>query len=225
MITINLLPVREWRRKEAVRRQVSVYFLSMVLLILVLVATGITLQGKVHLQRQELARLEQEKKKLSYVDKKIKQVKEARKKVEDKFKAIEKLQQGRTLSVMLLDELVTAIPIDRLWFKNFKLTHRTIDLTGYALDNHTVALFMKRLDSSPFFNKVNLSNTETYFLDENLKEYTLKDFNSKKSRSSRGNQSKGRDNKEFEWHKVTRFVLSLSVVSDVNRSSEKEEQL
>lgn len=159
MININLLPVREWRKKESVRKQVSIYVLSLILILVALFATGITFQGKVHMQRQELSKLEQEKRKLGYVKKKINEVKGARQEVEEKFKAIEKLQQGRTLTVRLLDELVTSIPIDRVWLDKLNLTHSNINLSGFALDNHTVALFMRRLDSSPLLGRVRLSKT------------------------------------------------------------------
>jgi len=90
MIQINLLPVREWRKKEAVRQQISIFALSLILLIVGLLAAGLTIQGKVRAQRQELATLEKNKAKFAYVNKKIEKVNKKRKQVENKFKAIEK---------------------------------------------------------------------------------------------------------------------------------------
>ena len=159
MIRINLLPVREWRRKEAVRRQISIFALSLVLLIVGLLATGLTIQGKVRAQRQKLASLEENKAKFAYVNKKIERVNKKRKQVEDKFKAIEKLQEGRTTTVKILDEIVSSIPIDRLWLTKLSLKGNNVQLGGVALDNHTVALFMRRLETSPMCKSVNLINT------------------------------------------------------------------
>ncbi len=159
MIQINLLPVREWRKKEAVRQQISIFVLSLILLMVGLLAAGLTIQGKVRAQRQELASLEEKKAKLVYVNKKIEKVNKKRKQVENKFKAIEELQEGRTATVKILDEIVSSIPIDRLWLTKLSLKGNNVQLGGVALDNHTVALFMRRLETSPMCKSVNLINT------------------------------------------------------------------
>ncbi len=159
MIQINLLPVREWRRKEAVRQQISIFALSLTLLIVGLLAIGLTIQGKVRAQRQEVASLEKNVAKYAYVNKKIKKINKEQKQVKNKFKAIEKLQEGRTATVKILDEIVSSIPIDRLWLTELSLKENNVQLRGVALDNHTVALFMRRLETSPMCKSVNLINT------------------------------------------------------------------
>lgn len=175
MIRINLLPVREWRRREIVRKQISVFFLSVVLILAVLLGIGVTVQGKIQSRRQEIASLETEKAKLSYVDAKTKAVEEKRKEIEDKFKAIEALQQDRTLAVRVLDEAVTALPLDRLWLTNLSLKGLAFDLSGVALDNHTVALYMRRLGVSPLCQSVDLLNTKRGTIEgHDLMEFKLK---------------------------------------------------
>jgi type IV pilus assembly protein PilN len=159
MIQINLLPVREWRKKEAVRQQISVFFLFLILLVVVLLATGLMIQGKIGAQRQELASLEKNIAKFAHVNEKIKSVNEKREQIENKFKAIEKLQEGRTTTVRILDEIVSSIPIDRLWLTKLSLKENNVQLDGVALDNHTVALFMRRIETSPMCESVNLINT------------------------------------------------------------------
>ncbi len=159
MITVNLLPVRQWKKREAVRRQVSIFFLSFILLLVGLLAIGFTIQGKVSAQRKELKRLEAQKRRLSYVNKKIALAKKKSKEIETKFQAIEKLQKGRTNTVKIMDEVVTCLPIDRLWLKKLDLKAGRLALSGIALDNHTVALFMRRLDASQLIKKVKLVNT------------------------------------------------------------------
>jgi type IV pilus assembly protein PilN len=160
MIQINLLPVREWRKKEAVRQQISVFILFLIFLAVAFLAVGLTIQGKVAAQRQELASLEEKKAKFAYVNKEIERVNKKREQVEDKFKAIEKLQEGRTTTVKILDEIVSSIPIDRLWLNKLSLKENNVQLDGVALDNHTVALFMRRLETSPMCRSVNLINTK-----------------------------------------------------------------
>ncbi len=159
MIKVNLLPVRQWRRKEAVRRQISVFFLTLLLLLSVLLAVGITVQGKLVSKRDEIAALEKQKRQLAFVNKKIAKVNKKRKEIENKFSSIEKLQQGRSFTVRAFDEVVTAMPIDRVWLTKMNLSGTKMSLSGVALDNHTVALFMRRLEHSPMVASVTLSMT------------------------------------------------------------------
>ncbi len=159
MIRINLLPVREWRRREAVRQQISIFLLSLLLLLAILLGSGITIQGKLQGVRDEYHALKQQKQKLAYVDSKIAKLKKKAKEVEAKFRAIETLQTGRTLTTRVMDEVVTALPIDRVWLKGLHLGGNSLQLSGVALDNHTVALFMRRLEASPLFKAVTLQNT------------------------------------------------------------------
>ncbi len=174
MIKINLLPVREWRRKEAVRQQISIYILSIALLVSGLFATGITIQGKVSSQKNTIKELQAKKKKLSYVNAKIQQVQTKRKEVETKFQAIEDLQKGRTLAVRLIDEVVSSLPMDRTWLTSLKFNQSQLQLSGIALDNHTVALFMKRLESSSLCNDVSLKDTRRKTIDgHDLMEFSL----------------------------------------------------
>ncbi len=191
MIKINLLPVREWRKKEAVRQQISIYFLSLVLLVTGLLASGITIQGKVSAQRDEIARLKAEKQKLAYVNKTIRQVREKRDEIETKFKAIEDLQKGRTLAVRVLDELVSSLPIDRVWLTRLNFASNQMQLSGVALDNHTVALFMRRLESSDLFKSVNLSSTRRKDIDG----HDLMEFNLAVQIASPGNSEDGKTEK------------------------------
>ncbi len=174
MIRINLLPVREWKKREAVRRQLSIFFLSVILLVVGLFAAGMTIQGKVHNQRKELKALQARKAKLAYVNKKIAAVKKKKNEIENKFQAIEKLQNGRTFAVRLLDDVATSIPINRVWLKKLALKNNLMEVSGVALDNHTVALFMRRLETSPYCQNVSLKNTKRTDIDGHaLMEFTF----------------------------------------------------
>jgi len=165
MIKINLLPVREWKKREAVRRQLSIFLLSMVLLAVGLFALGMTLQGKVNSQRKELKALQARKAKLTYVNRKIAAVQKKKEEVENKFEAIEKLQNGRTFAVRLLDDVATSLPINRVWLRKLALKNNLMEVSGVALDNHTVALFMRRLETSPYCQNVSLKNTKRTEID------------------------------------------------------------
>jgi type IV pilus assembly protein PilN len=56
LIRINLLPIRAFRRKESIRKQVSIYFLSIIFLAAILGFAYVSRQGTVReLQSQQEA--------------------------------------------------------------------------------------------------------------------------------------------------------------------------
>lgn len=158
MIRINLLPVREWRKKEILRRQISIFFLSLVLVFVGCLAVGITLRAKVSAVREAHAKLEERKKQLDYVDKTIKDLQAKSQEIENKFAAIEELQRGRTLTLEILDYMSSVIPGERMWISKVNLKDKRLVLTGFALDNHTVAFFMSRLEPFKLFKTVTLTS-------------------------------------------------------------------
>ena len=160
MIKVNLLPVREWKRREQARQQVSVFFLSLIFLVLLGVAATIALQGKLITLRKEAENLNQQKARLAYVNKAINDAENKRTAITEKFQAIENLQKGRTMAIEVLDEVASNIPIDRLWLTNLSLKGDSLNLKGSAMDNHTVALFMRRLQASKMFKSVDLTDIQ-----------------------------------------------------------------
>ncbi len=158
MIRINLLPVREWRKKEILRQQISIFFLSLVLVVVGCLAVGITLQAKVSAAREAYAKLEERKKQLDYVEKTIKDLQAKSKEIDNKFATIEELQRGRTLTLEILDYISSVIPGERMWISKVDLKGNRLVLTGFALDNHTVAFFMSRLESFKLFKTVTLTS-------------------------------------------------------------------
>ncbi|MGQ9499435.1 MAG: PilN domain-containing protein [Dissulfurimicrobium sp.] len=160
MIRINLLPVREWRKKEAVRQQVSIFLLSFVLLLTILGGVWITVQSRLSSQRQEFNLLNDRKTKLLFINKAMAELEKKQQAIKEKFSAIEALQKDRTRAVDVLDKMAESIPVDRLWLTKIFLNDQTMKLNGVAMNNQTVALFMKRLETVPLFYAVNLTDTK-----------------------------------------------------------------
>ncbi|MEZ0328892.1 MAG: PilN domain-containing protein [Dissulfuribacterales bacterium] len=158
MIRINLLPVREWRKKEALRQLISVFFLSFLLILVACLAVGITLQTRVSAAREAHAKLEERKKQLDYVEKTIKDLDAKSKEIDNKFATIEDLQRGRTLTLEILDYISSVFPGERMWISKLDLKGNRLTMTGFALDNHTVAFFMSRLEPFKLFKAVTLTS-------------------------------------------------------------------
>lgn len=174
MIRINLLPFRAARKKENVRRQVSIVLLSLFLVILLMIYFNLSLKNKIEALD---AKVESTKKQIALVEKQAKEVDRIKKefdKLNKKIEVIKNLETTRKASVHLLDNMTKMVvektsisefdisegkdikPEKRLWFTNFSAKGNNINIKGIALDNKTVADFMTRLEISGIYKDVNL---------------------------------------------------------------------
>ncbi len=159
MLQINLLPVREARRKED-SRQLSMQ----VALLALLVAAGI---GFTHsLISEEVAnskaRIAQMQRDIDQYKPQLEQVaafRTKKKELETKIGVIDELDLARSGPVRVLSELAARTP-DRLWLTSLATEGKTIVLVGQSLDNDLVALLLRSLGESVYFTQVDLDKTE-----------------------------------------------------------------
>ena len=116
MIKINLLPFRAARTKENIRRQVSIYFLSLVMVTALLVYYNIKLSGQVNTLTSEVENITAEV--VSFEEKadKVDAIKAKLAILQKKNNVIETLEMNRYEPVKLLDYMTKAVVVDRMWF-------------------------------------------------------------------------------------------------------------
>ncbi|RLB10075.1 MAG: hypothetical protein DRG39_06870 [Deltaproteobacteria bacterium] len=160
MIRINLLPFRVERKKENIRRQLSIYLLSIAFLLLLSFYINQSLSHKItrlesirSAKRNELAKYEK-------INRKIRKIKKRIEEYQAKLNVIKNIAQSRLEPVITLDEMVRAIPPDSLWLNSLRFDGRKLRLDGSAKDNDTIALFMTRLKRMPRINNVELRVTK-----------------------------------------------------------------
>jgi type IV pilus assembly protein PilN len=186
MIQINLLPVREWKRKEVVRQQISIYLLTMVLILISIVGTFGYLENFIVNKQNEKADFEKRKAELVYVEKALIESKENQLLVARKFSTIERLQLSRGNLSKMFNRLVLNVPNDSIWLEELDNKGNIITLKGIALDNQSVALFMKKLEFTEIFQKITLISTERKKYEQTeLTSFTINstmDFSKKESK-------------------------------------------
>lgn len=159
MIRINLIPFRLARKRENIRRQISVYCLSVIFLLTLMGYFFLSLNGEIRTLRalQELKHQEAD----SYAEtlKKIEELKKKINEIQPKLEVIRDLEKQKMGPVKLLDEINLAVPRDRLWLTSLKESSGTLNLTGTARDKDTVAMFMKNLEKAKQITFVNLKST------------------------------------------------------------------
>ena len=156
MIRINLLPVRAFRRKENVRRQVSVYFLSILFLAGVLAFVFFHFQSVLGELEDEKTALAAEEKELQAKVREVQQLQQEEDDLKAKLEIIAKLEKRRRGPVRILDEISKRIPPQKAYLLDMAQNKNTLTLKGVAMDNETIALFMSNLEASEYFKDVEL---------------------------------------------------------------------
>lgn len=160
MIKINLLPFRAARKKENIKRQVSVFILAVLLLFSVMGYLFITLNGKLSTLKTDKAQKTKELATYEATNKKLQELKTKIEEIRTKLDVIRTLEKNKTGPVRLLDEISFAVPKDKLWLRSLEEKQGVLTLTGTAMDNETVALFMTNLELSEHITTVDLKNTK-----------------------------------------------------------------
>ena len=156
MIRINLLPFRTERKKENVRRQVSLFLLSLILVLVVLGYYNWFLGSKIDRLNNNISTIKTELQRYNEINKEIARIKQNLEMLRKKMAVIEKLESDRHAPVRLLDTMTQVLMAKRMWFTKLNVKENTVDINGIALDNKTVADFMVRLQDSGLFSSVNL---------------------------------------------------------------------
>lgn len=168
MIRINLLPFRLARKRENIRQQVSIFVLSLILVIVGLTWYSLGIDRRIIEKQNEIERLDVE---IAVYKEKADRVVEIQKRfkiLEDKLKIVESLQSRRDEQLLLLEDLQSRIIQGKMWFESLQADEGVVTLTGIAFDNPTIADFMKQLEASDLFQEIDLKQTVSKRFDANL---------------------------------------------------------
>ena len=115
MIRINLLPFRTERKKENVRRQVSLFLLSLILVLIVLVYYNFNLSSKIGNLNKKIADTKTDLNRYNEINQEIAKIKKNLEILRKKMAVIEQLESDRHAPVQLLDTMT------QLLFSNVNL--------------------------------------------------------------------------------------------------------
>ncbi len=164
MTHLNLLPVREIKRRYRATKQVmgfiSLFFVVLIVAAAVLFVQKNTLASKQQTHKQLQAQIRQHQKLLN----EIKKLETDKLTLERRIAIIDELKQSSSLTVHALDEVSSFVPPQRMWLESLIQKNNSLKLKGMALDNRTIAKFMDDLKSSEYIQAVTLagSSMKTY---------------------------------------------------------------
>lgn len=159
MIRINLLPFRAARKREDIRRQISVYIGAVILTLLVIgffsiqkISQASGLKNTEESLKKEIVSYQKELDEIKALEKKIKEV-------NVKLGVIKELEKGKTGPVLLLADVADSVPKGKLWLTSYTESRGSLSLRGTAMDNETVAVFMSNLENKEQIKTVDLEST------------------------------------------------------------------
>lgn len=172
MIRINLLPVRELKAEVARRQELTIGVMCFVLTGIVMGAFHIIQSSRLSSHEKELAGLRTEIKTLNTRAKGVTNLRREIGVLKEKLKVIDELGKRKTGPARVMESLSLAMP-SKLWITEFKESGGNLSISGMALDNQTIAGFLKALAASPYFENVELGETTQV---EKNNQPTLKKF-------------------------------------------------
>ena len=156
MIRINLLPFRAARKKENIRRQVSIFMLSLVFLLIIFFYYNFSLGNKVDSLNANIKNTKTELAKYTKINDEIAQIKKKLNDLKKKLTVMKTLEANRFEPTRLMDIMTQVVVPKRMWFTNLVSKAGKVKINGIALDNKTVADFMVRLEECGLFKEVDL---------------------------------------------------------------------
>lgn len=174
MLKINLLPVRQLKRRAKAKKQITSIFLFFLILLAMLAAVGFIQAQKISNLQTEITTLTKEKNSYNKTLSDIEKLKKDKLELERKTGIINKLKTDSSLTVRVMDEVANRIDNQRMWLTSLHQQQSSLKLSGVALDNQTIAQFMDSLKESPFVNSVTLTNSSLKIISgRNLKSFEL----------------------------------------------------
>jgi type IV pilus assembly protein PilN len=159
MIRLNLLATRESKKKETMQQQVLLGVFLLIITIAIIGYFHMNITREIEETIEEKKRVDNE---VAELKKEIGDLEKFKSMVEDlekKKETINNLELERNGPVMIFAGLTEAIPAE-VWIIDFTQNGLTLTVNGYAIDNETLATFMRNLNSSDYFNNVNLAKSE-----------------------------------------------------------------
>ena len=159
MIKINLLPVRATKKKETARQQISIFLLSVVVVLVIALGIYSITLAKISTAKDEISKSEQEIKRLKEKIGEIDNIKKFQAEVKKKLDILAQLRTNKKGPATRLAKLSDAVP-EKLWLTKFVESGDKVSLAGVAFNEEIIAAFMRNLQASGEFTNVELLVSE-----------------------------------------------------------------
>jgi len=159
MIRINLLPVRAAKKKETALQQLFIAGSSILVVLAIVVALWLVKLGQISGTQNDInaanAKISELKTKIGKLD----EIKKLKDEVKKKLNVLSELRKNKTGPATRLATLSDVTP-DQLWIESYKESGGDIKISGLAYNEELIAQFIRALEASPEYEKVELLVSE-----------------------------------------------------------------
>ena len=171
MIRINLLPVRAAKKKETALQQIFIFSAGVIAVLVLVLVLWLVKLGQISGTQNDInaanAKISELKAKIGKLDE-IKKLKDEVKKKLDVLALLRKNKSGPATRLATLSDITP----DQLWLEKYKENGDTISISGLAFSEELIAQFIRALEASPEYEKVDLVVSEQ----KDVTGYKLKRF-------------------------------------------------
>ncbi len=174
MLHINLLPVRQLKKRARAQKELALMGAALVAVCLIFLVVGLWQGSVISGLEEKKQTLERKRRELDPFLAELKKLKKKKVELQRKAAIIDKLRKESPLTVRILDEVANRIDNQRMWLTSLEQQGGSLTLAGIALDNHTIAQFMDNLTASEFVVDVALGDSSLAVVSgRNLKRFIL----------------------------------------------------
>jgi len=175
MIKINLLPIRQTRKTEALRRETVLAGLLGAVVVGGCLFIWAGLSIRVSSVSAENAALNSEIARLAEDVKKVDEMEKFKAELERKLEVIAALRAKKTGPAHMMDELALSAP-EKLQLTLISEHNGAVELDGLAVSNEVISQFLRSLEASEYFEQVYLKNIEAFEAKDKSASVMLKQF-------------------------------------------------
>lgn len=159
MIRINLLPVRAAKKKETALQQLFILGASVLVVLVVVVALWLVKLGQISGTQKDIAEANKRISELKAKIGKLNEIKKLKDEVKKKLDVLTELRKNKTGPATRLATLSDVTP-DQLWLESYKEAGSDIKISGLAYNEDLIAQFIRALEASSEYEKVELIVSE-----------------------------------------------------------------
>jgi len=159
MIKINLLPVRAAKKKETAVQQITIFCVSIALVLLVVGALYAVKLGQISSAKNDITASNNKITELKIRIGKLEELKTLKEQVKKKLDVLAQLRKNKKGPAQRLATLSDITP-DQLWLTVYSETGESVKISGIAYTEELIAQFMRSIQSSNDFTGVELIVSE-----------------------------------------------------------------
>ncbi|BBO70500.1 hypothetical protein DSCA_44300 [Desulfosarcina alkanivorans] len=154
----------------------SIFLLSLVLVVIVAAWFNFILSGKITSLNKQITDTKAQVDKYNKINKEIAGIKKKLEILNKKIEVIKSLDLTRNAPVEFLDDMSRIVVEKQMWLTEIQENAGKYKVVGIALDNPTIAEYMTRIESSPKYDNVKLLsiNQDTSVKGLNLKKFDIR---------------------------------------------------